>query len=62
MAMLVIAPPVRAKDKEVANAFTTIFTFNIIALLLYPPLGHALALSAMAFGSGRRRDDRKAHA
>jgi uncharacterized integral membrane protein (TIGR00698 family) len=50
-AILAIAPLVRAKDEEVAYAITTIFTFNIIALLLYPPLGHALALSATAFGS-----------
>lgn len=51
LARVFAAPLVRAKDEEVAYAITTIFTFNIIALLLYPPLGHALALSATAFGS-----------
>lgn len=50
-AILAIAPMTRAKDEDVAYAITTIFTFNIIALIVYPPLGHALALSAIAFGS-----------
>jgi uncharacterized integral membrane protein (TIGR00698 family) len=50
-AILAIAPMTRAKDEDVAYAITTIFTFNIIALLIYPPLGHLLDLSASAFGS-----------
>ncbi len=50
-AILAIGPLLRAKDEEIAYAITTIFTFNIIALLLYPPLGHALHLSETAFGS-----------
>jgi uncharacterized integral membrane protein (TIGR00698 family) len=50
-AILAIGPMIRAKDEEIAYALTTIFTFNIIALLVYPPLGHALALTATAFGS-----------
>jgi uncharacterized integral membrane protein (TIGR00698 family) len=50
-AILAIAPMTRAKDEDVAYAITTIFTFNILALLIYPPLGHALGLSAIAFGS-----------
>ncbi len=50
-AILAIGPLLRAKDEEIAYAITTIFTFNVIALLLYPPLGHALHLSETAFGS-----------
>jgi uncharacterized integral membrane protein (TIGR00698 family) len=50
-AILAIGPLLRAKDEEIAYAITTIFTFNIIALLLYPPLGHVLHLSETAFGS-----------
>jgi len=50
-AILAIGPMIKAKHEEVAYALTTIFTFNIIALFVYPPLGHALALTATAFGS-----------
>lgn len=50
-AILAIGPLLRAKDEEIAYAITTIFTFNIIALLIYPPLGHLLQLSETAFGS-----------
>jgi uncharacterized integral membrane protein (TIGR00698 family) len=50
-AILAIGPILRAKDEEIAYAITTIFTFNIIALLIYPPLGHVLHLSEVAFGS-----------
>ncbi|MFI6957552.1 YeiH family protein [Nocardia sp. NPDC050408] len=38
-------------DKDrVAYALGTIFVFNIVAVLLYPPLGHVLGLSQEAFG------------
>ena len=48
-AILALGPLVRAKDEEIAYAITTIFTFDIVALL-YPPLGHLL-ISSTAFGS-----------
>ncbi|MFN2461620.1 MAG: YeiH family protein [Candidatus Velthaea sp.] len=50
-AILAIGPMLDANDEEIAYALTTIFTFNIIALVVYPPLGHALGLSAAAFGT-----------
>ena len=50
-AVLAIGPMIAASEEEIAYAVTTIFTFNIIALLVYPPLGHALQLSSVAFGS-----------
>jgi uncharacterized integral membrane protein (TIGR00698 family) len=50
-AILAIGPLIDATDEEIAYAVTTIFTFNIIALVVYPILGHALHLSAVAFGS-----------
>jgi uncharacterized integral membrane protein (TIGR00698 family) len=50
-AILALGPLVRATDEEIAYAITTIFTFNIVALLVYPPLGHLLHLSSTAFGS-----------
>jgi uncharacterized integral membrane protein (TIGR00698 family) len=38
-------------DKDrVAYALCTIFVFNVVAVLTYPPLGHLLGLSQEAFG------------
>jgi uncharacterized integral membrane protein (TIGR00698 family) len=39
-----------AKRSSVAYALATIFTFNIVAVLTFPPLGHLLGLSPEAFG------------
>ncbi|MFF0338297.1 YeiH family protein [Kribbella sp. NPDC004875] len=39
-----------AKRSSVAYALATIFTFNIVAVLTFPPLGHLLNLSPEAFG------------
>jgi uncharacterized integral membrane protein (TIGR00698 family) len=39
-----------AKRSSVAYALGTIFTFNVAAVLLFPPLGHLLGLSAESFG------------
>ena len=50
-AILAIGPLIDATDEEIAYAVTTIFTFNILALIVYPPLGHAMHLSSVAFGS-----------
>ncbi len=35
---------------DVAYALGTVFFFNVIAVLIFPPLGHAMALSQSAFG------------
>jgi len=50
-AILAIGPLLGAKDEEIAYALGTIFTFNILALLAYPPIGHALRLDGISFGS-----------
>ncbi|NIK54594.1 YeiH family protein [Kribbella shirazensis] len=39
-----------AKRSSVAYALATIFTFNIVAVLTFPPLGHLLGMSPEAFG------------
>ena len=39
-----------AKRSSVAYALVTIFTFNVAAVLLFPPLGHLLGLGPEAFG------------
>ncbi|WP_433165434.1 YeiH family protein [Kribbella sp. CA-247076] len=41
---------INPKRSSVAYALATIFTFNIIAVLAFPPLGHLLGLSPEAFG------------
>ncbi|MGH3781795.1 MAG: YeiH family protein [Pseudonocardiaceae bacterium] len=41
---------IKAKDCDVAYAIGTIFTFNIAAVLHFPPIGHLLGMSPQAFG------------
>jgi uncharacterized integral membrane protein (TIGR00698 family) len=40
----------KARESTVAYAIGTIFVFNIVAVLAYPPLGHLLGLDPHAFG------------
>jgi uncharacterized integral membrane protein (TIGR00698 family) len=39
-----------ADEADVSYAIATIFTFNIVAVLLYPTLGHVLGFSQHSFG------------
>jgi uncharacterized integral membrane protein (TIGR00698 family) len=39
-----------ADEADVSYAIATIFTFNVVAVLLYPPLGHVLGFSQHSFG------------
>lgn len=41
---------VAAAESEIAYAVSTIFVFNVVAVVLYPPLGHVLGLGQHAFG------------
>jgi uncharacterized membrane protein YadS len=41
---------IKPKEHQVAYAIGTIFTFNILAVLTFPALGHALGMSGHAFG------------
>lgn len=41
---------VGADEADVSYAIATIFTFNVVAVLLYPTLGHVVGLSQHAFG------------
>ncbi|GKU25538.1 YeiH family protein [Clostridium folliculivorans] len=45
-----ISPIIEADDNEVSYSISTIFLFNILAVLIFPPLGHILKLSNKAFG------------
>ncbi|MEO8908230.1 MAG: putative sulfate exporter family transporter [Microbacteriaceae bacterium] len=49
-AIAAVSPTIRAKSADVAYAVSTIFLFNIAAVLAFPPLGHALGLSQHEFG------------
>lgn len=49
-AIAAASPLIRAKSNDVAYAISTIFLFNVTAVLLFPPLGHALGMSQHAFG------------
>lgn len=49
-AIAATAPVIQADDEEVAQAISTIFLFNIIAVFIFPPLGHLLGLTDTGFG------------
>ena len=49
-AIAAISGIIEATESEVAYAVSTIFVFNLVAVLLFPPLGHLLGLSQSAFG------------
>lgn len=49
-AIAAISPIIEAEDREIAYAISTVFLFNIIAVLIFPPLGHLLHFSDQAFG------------
>lgn len=49
-AIVAISPIIEAEDREIAYSISTVFMFNVIAVLIFPPLGHMLGFSANAFG------------
>jgi uncharacterized membrane protein YadS len=49
-AIAATAPILGAKDEEVTQAISTIFLFNVLAVLLFPVLGRILGLSDRGFG------------
>jgi uncharacterized integral membrane protein (TIGR00698 family) len=49
-AIAAMAPVIRSDDDETAVALATVFTLNSIGLLLFPVIGHLLALSEHGFG------------
>ncbi len=48
-AIAATAPVIDADDKEVAQAISVIFLFNVIAALIFPALGHGLGLGSEGF-------------
>jgi uncharacterized integral membrane protein (TIGR00698 family) len=49
-AISAVSSTIRAKSPDVAYAISTIFLFNVAAVLAFPPLGAALHLGQHAFG------------
>ncbi len=49
-AIAALAPVIRAKAEEIAYAVTVVFFFNMIAVFLFPTLGHLFGLSDNGFG------------
>ena len=49
-AIAAISPVIGALSAEVSYAVSTIFVFNILAVVLFPLLGHALGLDPHTFG------------
>ncbi|HEX7388264.1 MAG TPA: YeiH family protein [Castellaniella sp.] len=49
-AIAAVAPIIKPDDHETALSISTIFLFNVIAVLLFPPLGHWMGMSDHGFG------------
>jgi uncharacterized integral membrane protein (TIGR00698 family) len=49
-AIAAVSPVIEAASADVAYAISTIFLFNIAAVLVFPLLGHALGMSQRSFG------------
>ena len=45
-----VAPVIAAGEAAVGYAMSTIFVFNLLAVLVFPPVGHLLGLDAQSFG------------
>jgi uncharacterized integral membrane protein (TIGR00698 family) len=49
-AIAAVSPVIRAKGNDIAYAISTIFLFNIAAVIVFPPLGHLFGMGQHAFG------------
>ncbi len=49
-AIAAVAPAIGAVSADIAYAVSTIFLFNIAAVVVFPVIGHALGMSQHAFG------------
>ena len=50
-AIAAVGPVIKAKDYEMSVALGTVFILNAIALFIFPPLGRALGLDDVQFGT-----------
>lgn len=49
-AIAAVSPIIRAQQHDVAFSISTVFLFNVAAVLVFPALGHAMGLSDPGFG------------
>ena len=49
-AIAAVAPVIGAKDKDIAFSISTIFLFNVLAVFIFPFLGHLMNMSDFGFG------------
>lgn len=49
-AIAAVTPIIRSDDYDTAFAISTIFLFNLVAVLLFPLLGHLMHMSDLGFG------------
>ena len=49
-AIAAIAPIIQADDDDIAFAISTVFLFNVVAVVVFPLIGHLLRLSDTGFG------------
>ena len=49
-AIAAVAPVIDADERSIAHAISTIFLFNIVAVFLFPLIGHLLHMSDTGFG------------
>lgn len=49
-AIAAVSPVIKAKSSDISYAISTVFLFNILAVLVFPAIGHALHMTPHAFG------------
>ena len=49
-AIAAVATVIEPDESEIALAIATVFFYNVVAVLVFPPIGHALLLSQASFG------------
>ncbi len=49
-AIVALSPILKAKEDEISYAISTIFFYNVLAVLLFPVLGHLLQMGSETFG------------
>lgn len=49
-AIAAVAPVIGAKDKDIVFSISTIFLFNVLAVFIFPSVGHLLNMSDFGFG------------
>ncbi|HEY0382989.1 MAG TPA: putative sulfate exporter family transporter [Candidatus Elarobacter sp.] len=49
-AIAAVSSVIEPDEAEIALAIATVFFYNVVAVIVFPPIGHALAMSQDAFG------------